>query len=128
MAERLDSLLSFAYPQLEKHEGALRAALRISLEQWAARRSGSEDVSGELPLVRGNRKQLLEMVAHPLKERMSAAEWNRMNHAFSLIYGSEVFLVLKDIWGLESQQILDVVRWMGKAIVRQSEEEAGLTY
>lgn len=127
VAERLESLLAFAYPQLERHEGALRAALRISLEQWAAQRSGEGEADMGPPLIRGNRKQLVELVAQPMKEKMPKAEWDRMKYAFSLIYGSEVFLVLKDIWGLESNQVLDVIQWMGKAIVRQSEEEAGLT-
>jgi hypothetical protein len=45
-------------------------------------------------------------------------------HAFSLIYGSEVFLVLKDIWGLELEGIQDVTQWMAKAILRQAEEDA----
>lgn len=47
-----------------------------------------------------------------------------MIHAFSLIYGSEVFLVLKDIWGLELGSIQDVTQWMAKAILRQAEEDA----
>ena len=48
----------------------------------------------------------------------------RVIHAFSLIYGSEVFLVLKDIWGLELDNIQDVTQWMAKAILRQAEEDA----
>lgn len=44
-------------------------------------------------------------------------------HSFSLIYGSEVFLVLKDIWGLD-RGIQDVTQWMAKAIIRQAEEDA----
>ena len=48
----------------------------------------------------------------------------RVIHAFSLIYGSEVFLVLKDIWGLELESIQDVTQWMAKAILRQAEEDA----
>lgn len=45
-------------------------------------------------------------------------------HSFSLIYGSEVFLVLKDIWGLDLGGIQDVTQWMAKAIIRQAEEDA----
>ena len=32
--KRIQQLLSFAYPQMERHE-ALRAALQLSLQQWA---------------------------------------------------------------------------------------------
>jgi AcrR family transcriptional regulator len=118
--ERISALLSFAYPQLEKHEGALRAALQVSLQQWASIRAQKQV---EEPLVRGNRKRLVALAAEPLRGKIPDKELQRMMHAFSIIYGSEVFLVLKDIWGLERKDIEDVLQWMGKAIVRQVEED-----
>ncbi|MBK5074514.1 TetR/AcrR family transcriptional regulator [Budviciaceae bacterium CWB-B4] len=128
VSERISALLSFAYPQMEKHEGALRAALRVSLQQWADLRAQrlDKETDKEKLFVRGNRKRLVEMAAEPLKNQVAEADLNRMKHAFSLIYGSEVFLVFKDIWNLDSDQIQDIVQWMGKAIVRQVEEDAGI--
>lgn len=126
--ERISALLEFAYPQLEKHEGALRAALQVSLQQWADLRSqklNKEKDQNKL-FVRGNRKRLVELAAEPMKNKVASCDLDRMKHAFSLIYGSEIFLVFKDIWNLESDQIQDLLQWMGKAIVRQTEEDAGL--
>ncbi|MCC4108786.1 TetR/AcrR family transcriptional regulator [Serratia ureilytica] len=119
---RILQLLSFAYPQMEQHEGALRAALQLSLQQWALARS-STDKPGE-KLVRGNRKRLLTLAVEPLQGKLPPDSLQRVIHAFSLIYGSEVFLVLKDIWGLELEGIQDVTQWMAKAILRQAEEDA----
>ncbi|KCV27556.1 hypothetical protein L489_3442 [Bordetella bronchiseptica 00-P-2730] len=44
----------------------------------------------------------------------------------SLLYGTEVFLILKDIWHLELDDIVDVVTWTAQAIVRQAKQEAGI--
>ncbi len=126
VGERISELLEFTYPQLERHEGALRAALQVSLQQWADQRAKkSED--HEDKLVRGNRKRLLELATAPLKDKISTKERDRMMHAFSLFYGSEMFLVFKDIWQLDADEIQPLLQWMAKAIVRQVEEDAGLT-
>lgn len=121
--ERISALLKFAYPQLETHEGALRAALQVSLQQWADIRAKK---NVEEPLVRGNRKRLVALAAAPLKGKITDNQLERMMYAFSIIYGSEIFLVLKDIWGLERDGIEDVIQWMGRAIVRQVEEDNDL--
>lgn len=114
--KRIQQLLAFAYPQMEQHEGALRAALQLSLQQWANATPGEK-------FVRGNRKRLLKMAVEPLDGNLSPDSLQRVIHAFSLIYGSEVFLVLKDIWGLDLAAIQDVTQWMAKAILRQANED-----
>ncbi|GAA3576984.1 TetR/AcrR family transcriptional regulator [Gibbsiella greigii] len=114
--KRIQQLLAFAYPQMEQHEGALRAALQLSLQQWANATPGEK-------FVRGNRKRLLKMAVEPLDGKLSPDSLQRVIHAFSLIYGSEVFLVLKDIWGLDLAAIQDVTQWMAKAILRQANED-----
>ncbi|WP_337263610.1 MULTISPECIES: TetR/AcrR family transcriptional regulator [unclassified Serratia (in: enterobacteria)] len=115
--KRIQQLLAFAYPQMERHEGALCAALQLSLQQWAHATPGEK-------FVRGNRKRLLKLAVEPLQHKLSSEALQRVVHAFSLIYGSEVFLVLKDIWGLELNDIQNVTQWMAKAIIRQAEEDA----
>ena len=119
---RIQQLLSFAYPQMEQHEGALRAALLLSLQQWAEARSSIIN-PGE-KFVRGNRKRLLNLAVEPLRDKLPSEALQRVIHSFSLIYGSEVFLVLKDIWVLDLDGIQDITQWMAKAIIRQAEEDA----
>lgn len=125
-AARIDELLTFAFPRMLQHEGTLRAALHLSLTQWA--QSQSQDaIPLKERLVRGNRKQLLQKVVEPLAKELSPELMQRVLHALSVIYGSEIFLVIKDIWGCDNQQLQDVARWMAKAIVRQAREDAQLS-
>ncbi|ATM88210.1 TPA: TetR/AcrR family transcriptional regulator [Yersinia enterocolitica] len=119
--QRIAELLSFAYPRMLQHEGVLRAALHLSLQQWADNRSNPNN---EEKLVRGNRKRLLKMAVEPLEGKLSPEALQRVVYAFSLIYGSEVFMVLKDIWHLDDAGIQDVTQWMGKAILLQAETDA----
>ncbi|AJI96538.1 bacterial regulatory s, tetR family protein [Yersinia ruckeri] len=119
--QRVAELLSFAYPRMLQHEAVLRAALHLSLQQWADARRHSDSTE---KLVRGNRKRLLKLAMEPMEEKLSPEALQRVIHALSLIYGSEVFMVLKDIWHLEDDAIQDVTQWMGKAILAQAEKDA----
>lgn len=119
--QRIAELLSFAYPRMLQHEGVLRAALHLSLQQWADNRSNPNN---EEKLIRGNRKRLLKLAVEPLEGKLTPAALQRVIHAFSLIYGSEVFMVLKDIWHLDDAGIQNVTQWMGKAILLQAETDA----
>ncbi|WP_227731048.1 TetR/AcrR family transcriptional regulator [Yersinia proxima] len=119
--QRIAELLSFAYPRMLQHEGVLRAALHLSLQQWADNRSNPNN---EEKLIRGNRKRLLKLAVEPLEGKLPPEALQRVIHAFSLIYGSEVFMVLKDIWHLDDAGIQDVTQWMGKAILLQAETDA----
>lgn len=118
--ERISELLSFAYPRLLEHEGVLRAALQLSLQQWAEQRRQPQSKER---LVRGNRKKVLELAVEPLKDTLSPEHLQRVLYAFSIIYGSEVLMVMKDIWHAGDEQIQDVTQWMAKAILRQAEED-----
>ena len=131
--ERVNELLSFAYPQMFKHEGALRAALLLSLQQWAEERASqfksetddTVDVSTKREkLVRGHRKQILKQVTAPLNDELPVELVEKVNHALSIIYGSEVFMVLKDIWQLENDDVQAVTQWIAKAILNQARADA----
>lgn len=117
--ERIDELLSYAFPRMFEHEGALRAALQASLQQWAQSRSvplGTKDKR----LERGNRKDILTMVTSPMKADYPQDIIDKVIRAFSVIYGSEIFLVLKDIWKMEDSQVTELAQWIAKAIMNQA--------
>ncbi len=120
---RIEELFTFAFPRMLQHEGTLRAALHLSLTQWAQSQS-EETIPEKEKLVRGNRKQLLQTVVAPLANELPPALLQRVIYALSLVYGSEIFLVMKDIWGCDNQTLQDVARWMARAIVRQAREDA----
>lgn len=120
-SERIDELLSFAFPRMLEHEGTLRAALHLSLTQWAQSRSSGHNEKERL--VRGNRKALLQHVVEPLKSELPPEMMERVIKSLSLVYGSEIFLVMKDIWGSDNEQLQDIGKWIAKAIVRQARED-----
>jgi AcrR family transcriptional regulator len=130
---RVAELLTFAYPQMLRHEGALRAALLLSLQQWADLRAMSVEAQGTASItqdkhekyIRGNRKQILGLATAPLKDHLSPELLQKVIHALSLVYGSEVFMVLKDIWQLEPDDIQSVTQWMAKAIINQAKHDQG---
>ncbi|PHI30550.1 TetR/AcrR family transcriptional regulator [Budvicia aquatica] len=125
--DRVDELLKFAYPQMFKHEGALRAALLLSLQQWAENRSQEMNAKPGVvvneKLIRGHRKQILSLVTEPLKDRLSAELREKVIHSLSLVYGSEVFMVFKDIWQLDNDEVQSITQWMAKAILNQAKAD-----
>lgn len=121
-AERIDELLTYAFPRMFEHEGALRAALQASLQQWAQGRSTPQMVKDK-PLERGNRKEILSMVTSPMKSEYPQEIIDRVIRAFSVIYGSEIFLVLKDIWKMDDAQVTGLAQWMAKAIMNQAQAD-----
>lgn len=124
--DRIDEMLGFAFPRMLEHEGTLRAALHLSLTQWAQSRSSERPEKEKL--IRGNRKAMLQHVVEPLNLEMSPKMVERVVQSLSLVYGSEIFLVMKDIWGCDNVQLEDIGKWIAKAIVRQArEDEKALT-
>lgn len=117
--ERIDELLTFALPRMFEHEGALRAALQISLQQWAKGRASPQELT-EKPLERGNRKDILAMVTEPMKGEFPQEVIDKVIKAFSVIYGSEIFVVLKDIWKQEDDEVIKIAKWMAKAVMNQA--------
>lgn len=117
--ERIDELLTFAFPRMFEHEGALRAALQASLQQWAQGRSAPQEVKSK-QFERGNRKDILAMVTTPMKSEYPQEIVDKVIKAFSVIYGSEIFLVLKDIWKMDNQQVIELAQWMAKSIMNQA--------
>lgn len=114
-AERVAELVTFAYPRMESYEATLKAALRLALEQWARRNAGV--LGDEAAMVRGHRIDLLDSALAPLKGRLSKGGFERLTQGMSLIFGTEAFVVLKDIWGLDRRRAQDVALWTCHALI-----------
>lgn len=120
--DRVTDLLSFAYPRIDEYEATLRAALLQAMEQWSRRRAGT--LGDEAPIVRGNRKELLASALAPLRPAIGQPAFDRLRQAISLTFGTEAFVVLKDIWGLDGNEARDVALWSALALVRAAVAEA----
>jgi AcrR family transcriptional regulator len=121
-SERVADLLGFAYPRIDEYEATLRAALLQAMDQWSRRRAGT--LGDEAPIVRGNRKELLTSALAPVRPAMDAPAFDRLRQALSLTFGTEAFVVLKDIWGLDGERARDVALWSARALVRAAVAEA----
>lgn len=120
--ERVADLLAFAYPRIEAYEATHRATLLLTLDQWRRRRAGVFD--DEPKVVRGHRKKLLSAAITPLRKRLSPRAFDRLTQSLSLIFGTEAFIVLKDIWGLDGEETRRIAIWAANALVRAAISEA----
>jgi AcrR family transcriptional regulator len=114
-AERIEDLLSVSMPRIVEFEATFKAALKLSLEQWAQRQAGT--LGEEPPFKRGHRVELLQQAIAPLKKTLPRGQFKRLAQALSLAYGLEVLIILKDLWGLEENEMQNVAQWTARALV-----------
>jgi AcrR family transcriptional regulator len=120
---RITELVTFAYPRMESYEATLKAALRLALDQWARRHAGL--FGDEAPMVRGHRIGLLNSAVSPLKSKLTPAGFERVTQSLSLVFGTEAFVVLKDIWGLDRKRAEEVALWTCHALIQAAVAEGG---
>lgn len=114
--QRIAELFESSLPRLEQFEATFKAALKLSLQQWA---QGQADALGNEPqFKRGHRVELLRQALAPLKRELPEKRVERLAQALSLIFGVEMLIVLKDIWGLEGREAREVADWAAGALVR----------
>jgi AcrR family transcriptional regulator len=119
---RVAELFDTAMPRIEAFEATFKAALKLSLDQWARRQAGT--LGSEPAFTRGHRVALLKDAIAPLKGRLKPRQFRRLAQALSLMFGVEVVTVLKDIWGLDSAEMMSVAQWAAGALVRAAMVES----
>jgi len=122
-AVRVAELVRAGLPRIDAFEATFKAALKLSLEQWARDRAGT--LGQETQFKRGHRIELLREALAPLQGRISQSGFDRLAQALSLIFGVEILTVLKDIWGLDGQETQSVAEWAANALLRAALEEDG---
>lgn len=116
ISRRVNDFISFSYTEMIKHEGAIRATLRLSLQQWATERSKSTPNSQKR--VRENRKEIISKLLKPLQSQLSEEQYNKLIYTISIICGSQI-TVLKDVWNLDDSYIISLSQWIINAIINQ---------
>lgn len=112
---RIKDLLATSMPRIDEFEATFKAALKLSLDQWAQRQAGT--LGNEPRFTRGHRIDLLKQATAPLKGKVTPAKRRRLDQALSLVFGVEVLVVLKDIWGLSAAEAQRVAEWAAIALV-----------
>lgn len=120
---RISDLIANSLPRIDAFEATFRAALKLSLDQWARRQAGT--LGSEPRFTRGHRIDLLRDVTAPLEDRLPGPARERLTQSLSLVFGVEVLIVLKDIWGLSLDQAQSVAEWAGRALVDAALRETG---
>ena len=113
--KRIKNLLATAMPRIDEFEATFKAALKLSLDQWAQRQAGT--LGNEPQFTRGHRVDLLRDVTAPLEGEVAPARRARLEHALSLVFGVETLVVLKDIWGLSAAEAQGVAEWAAAVLV-----------
>jgi AcrR family transcriptional regulator len=121
--KRVKDLLATSMPRIDEFEATFKAALKLSLDQWAQRQAGT--LGSEPRFTRGHRIDLLKQATAPLKDTVSPAKRRRLDQALSLVFGVEVLVVLKDIWGLSAAEAQRVAEWAASALVDATIGESG---
>ena len=121
--ERVADLIGTSLPRIEEFEATFKAALKLSLDQWAQRQAGT--LGTEPQFKRGHRVELLREAIAPLSGAIPPAVGERLAQALSLVFGVEVLIVLKDIWGLSLDEAQSVAGWAATALVDAAVREAG---
>ncbi len=119
---RVAELFASSIPRIEAFEATFKAALKLSLDQWARRQAGT--LGTEPAFTRGHRVDLLKDAIAPLKGQLKPRQFKRLAQALSLMFGVEVLIVLKDIWGLDSRDMMSVAEWAAGALVRAAIAES----
>ena len=119
--ERVRELFAQTFPRFKEFEPQMRAALQLSLEQWAQQRAGALD---EELYRRGHRVRILNRAIAPLAATLPPALHERLHKALSVIYGIESHVILKDIWGASQPDIERTVLWMADALIDAALREA----
>ena len=113
--ERVADLMAVSLQRIGAFEATFRAALKLSLDQWARTRAGT--LGEEAPLSRGHRVELLRDAVAPLRGTVSDGDLDRLAKGLSLVFGIEAFVVLKDIWRMEQDDVEATINWVAQALI-----------
>lgn len=119
--QRLRELFEKTFPLFKENERHMRAALMLALEHEGLERAGLLE---EEVFRRGHRRDILRRASAPLAAQLGPQGYDRVLKALSLIYGIEIYVVLKDIWGATDREVEGLARWMLDAIVTAALRDA----
>jgi hypothetical protein len=120
---RVMEMFTTTFPSFKEFEPQLRAAVQLSLEQWALERAGLLE---EEPYRRGHRVSILAHAMQPFEGQLKPRVFDRLRKALSVIYGIEPHMVLKDIWGANDREVEAIALWMADALVNAALRETGI--
>lgn len=120
----VEKLLTWGFNELDSHEALMRDALRISQQRWQECEAGKPDNREGILLKKSNRKTALTEALSPLENQLPTETIQKLVMLMSVLYGTEALTVLKDSFGLEKSEVIDLTVWGAKLMLRQALEES----
>ncbi|QTL40815.1 TetR/AcrR family transcriptional regulator [Xenorhabdus budapestensis] len=118
--ENVERLFKWGYGQIEKNEALMRDALRISQLRWQEAVSDEKNGGQSSILKKSNRRESLTLALEPLKNQLNDDTIHKIIMLLSVLYGTEAMVVLKDSFCLENDEIVNLMTWSAKLIIRQA--------
>jgi len=119
--ERLAELFGTTFVRFKEFEPQMRSALQLSLEHEALQAAGRLE---EEPYRRGYRIEILRRTFAPLTRTMPPRSVDRLCKAMSLLFGIEPYVILKDIWNCDNEEVGTIALWMANALLHEAQRES----
>jgi AcrR family transcriptional regulator len=109
VADRLARLVDALSRMTLENEALLRQMIRFTIDRDA--------IEPGVPPRPSRRLEYIERALTPLQAALDQDELDRLAHALAVVIGIESTIVLRDICGLDSAEILRVQHWAAQALV-----------
>lgn len=109
VSDRVDRLVDALSRMTLDNEPLLRQMIRHTIDRDA--------IEPGVPPRPSRRLEYVERALAPLQGALEQDELDRLTHALTVVIGIESTIVLRDICGLESAEILRVQHWAARALL-----------
>lgn len=119
--ENIQNLLSWGYGELCSHEGLMRDAMRIAQQRWQSQHQDEQPEKEHSNLLKkSNRREALSEALAPLESQLPPEKVEKLVMLMSVLYGTEAMTILKDTFGLDKDEIIDLTTWGARLMIRQA--------
>jgi AcrR family transcriptional regulator len=118
---RFETVHRAVHGYMTSDEALFRTMLKVTQERWLE----SADRAEQDPVVReGRRLEHIDAVIEPLRNELDSEALARLRCGLALVFGIEPIVILKDVCGLDSAGVLEVLQWVGKTLIAASKTNA----
>lgn len=107
----VEGLVRTTHAEIASSPAAFRSLLRLSVAQPPSDGPTVADIRGE------RRLQWIEHALEPIRNELDEHAFRRLASALALCMGAEAFVVLKDLCGLDDDEVEQTLRWAARALV-----------
>jgi AcrR family transcriptional regulator len=108
--ERVDRLVHALHDLTLENEPLLRQMIAFTAERGP--------IEPGVPPRPSRRLEYIEHTLEPLRDKLPEHDFERLANALAVVMGIEATLVLRDICGLDSHELLDIECWAAQALLQ----------